>query len=376
RAATPTSGVIGPSGPTVTWGGASLATGATGGEDQCIDSDPGRNCDQFQLTVTGNPSDWIGKLIKVRVAWTNGAHDYDLYMRKGTITDPVAASGTNSGQRNTDETAYLDPAHMGVGLYTVHVAYAVVTPGQDIYQGTAEVVPGLAPATGGTGDAPRFQNYYPQPSLIAAGKGLDAGEPSIGNDWKTTNTMYLSDLTTFRVTFDDTCPTNGQKSTWLDKSAPNNQESLDPILFTDHAYNRINPTVGRTFASQLTGQDSLTSYTDDDGDTWVPSQGGGIPSGVDHQTIGAGPFHSPLIGVAYPDAIYYCSQDIVTAAFCARSDNGGLTFGPGVQIFGTNALSCFGIHGHVKVGPDGTAVVPSRGCGNLTTMVVSEDNGI
>ena len=107
--------------------------------------------------------------------------------------------------------------------------------------------------------------------------------------------MYLSDLTTFRVTFDDTCPANGQKSTWLDKSAPNNQESLDPILFTDHAYNRTNPTVGRTFASQLTGQDSLTSYTDDDGDTWVPSQGGGIPSGVDHQAIGAGQGRDPAV---------------------------------------------------------------------------------
>src|ERR1041385_5884177 len=191
RAATPASGSIGPSGPTVNWAGASLATGSTGGESQCIDSDPGRNCDQFQLTVTGNPSDWIGKLVKVRVAWTNGAHDYNLYIHKGTITDPVAASGTNSGQPNTDETAYLDPAHMGVGLYTVHVAYAVVTPGQDSYNGTAIVVPGLTPAPSGSGLAPRFQNHYPQQSLITIGKGLDAGEPSIGADWKTGKAMYI-----------------------------------------------------------------------------------------------------------------------------------------------------------------------------------------
>src|SRR5256885_6102356 len=149
---------------------------------------------------------------------------------------------------------------MGVGLYTVHVAYAVVTPGQDTYNGTATVVPGLTPAPSGNGLSPRFQNHYPQQSLITAGKGLDAGEPSIGADWKTGKVMYISDLTTFRVTFDDSCPANAQKSTWEDKSAPNNQESLDPILFTDHGSNRTTPQTARTFASQLTGQDSLTSF--------------------------------------------------------------------------------------------------------------------
>src|SRR5207302_523117 len=89
----------------------------------------------------------------------------------------------------------------------------------------------------------------------------------------------------------------------------------------------------RTFTSELTGQDSLTSFTDDDGDNWTPSQGGGIPSGVDHQAIGAGPFHAPLTGVAYPDAIYYCSQDIVAAAFCSRRDTGGLNPQPIGRVY-------------------------------------------
>jgi hypothetical protein len=62
-------------------------------------------------------------------------------------------------------------------------------------------------------------------------------------------------------------------------------------------------------------------------------------------------------------------------AFCARSDNGGLTFGAGVPIYGSNT-TCVGLHGHVKVGPDGTAYVPNRSCDNLTTVVVSQDNGI
>jgi Calx-beta domain len=377
RAASPSGDTVAPTlGARKTWAGdPGLLTGATGGEGQCIDSGPAKNCDTFSLTVQGNPSDWNGKLIQVQVAWQLGTHDYDLYIHKGDLTGPIAGQGTNSGQPGTNETAYLDPASMGVGLYSVHVAYAVVTP-TDIYNGSATVVPGLTPAPASAGLPARFQLHYPQTSLIASGKGVDAGEPSIGANWKTGKSMYISYLTTFRVTFDDTCPANAQSSTWEDKSAPNNADSLDPILFTDHAYNTASPTVGRTFVSELTGQDSLTAYTDDDGDTWVPSQGGGIPSGVDHQSIGAGPYHTPLTGVAYPDAVYYCSQDIVAAAFCARSDNGGLTFGPGVQIYQADVTNCVGIHGHVKVGPDGAVYVPNRSCNNLTTVVVSQDNGV
>jgi hypothetical protein len=161
---------------------------------------------------------------------------------------------------------------MGVGLYSVHVAYAVVTP-TDIYNGSVTVVPGLTPASAGSGAPARFQLHYPQPSQIALGKGVDAGEPSIGANWKTGKSMYISYLTTFRVSFDDTCPANALSSTWEDKSAPNNADSLDPILFTDHGYNTAAPTDGRTFVSELTGQDSLTAFTDDDGDSWTPSPG-------------------------------------------------------------------------------------------------------
>jgi hypothetical protein len=82
-------------------------------------------------------------------------------------------------------------------------------------------------------------------------------------------------------------------------------------------------------------------------------------------------------GPLYPHAVYYCSQSGVTA-FCARSDDGGLTYGPGVPIYTTQ---CGGLHGHVKVSPgDGTVYVPNKQCqGNQTVnqaVVVSEDNGL
>ena len=373
HAANPGSGTISPAGPTLNWVGNAPGTGGTGGEGQCIDSGPAQNCDSFTLTVSGTDADWTGKLIQIRVNWTLQAADYDLYVHKGDLTGPVSAQGTNGGQPGTEEVAYLDPRASGVGVYIVHVASAVnPVPNTDQYQGTASVVPGLGPATLGTGLAPRFQNFTPQADLVKTGKGTDAGEPSIGVNWKTGKAMFISGLTTFRVTFDDSCPTS-PTALWEDKSAPNSVTSLDPILFTDHGYNNQNPDTGRTIVSELTGQDSLSAYTDDDGDSWIPGQGGGIPSGVDHQSVGAGPYHAPLFNPVYPHAIYYCSQD-VAAIFCARSDDGGLTFGPGVVAY--NLTQCTNLHGHVKVAPDGTVYLPNRSCGNQQGVVVSEDNGI
>ena len=75
----------------------------------------------------------------------------------------------------------------------------------------------------------------------------------------------------------------------------------------------------------------------------------------------------------YANAFYYCSQDSETA-FCSRSDDGGLTFGPGVPIY--NFTQCGGIHGHVKVAPDGTVYVPNKQCGANQGVAMSTDNGL
>ena len=122
----------------------------------------------------------------------------------------------------------------------------------------------------------------------------NAGEPSIGTNYKTGATIFQSYLSTYKVKFDDCA--SPATATWTDASAnaangcpQGSTTSLDPILFTDHQ-------TGRTFESQLSGVDSLTCYTDDDGATWNPSTGGGIPSGVDHQTIGGGAFSAGGVG--------------------------------------------------------------------------------
>ena len=155
------------------------------------------------------------------------------------------------------------------------------------------------------------------------------------------------------------------------------REFGDPILFTDHD-------TGRTFFGQLLGltpAGSTTEITDDDGRTFIPSQGSGLQTTIDHETFGGGPFAAPLPpGAVYKNAIYYCSQQGVDSggnglAECALSADGGVTFGPGVPIYAFSG--CSGLHGHLKVSPkDGTVYVPNAICGTTQGVLVSENNGI
>ena len=244
-----------------------------------------------------------------------------------------------------------------------------------------------------TPGVPRFQNY-PAPAGIAD----DVGEPSIGSNWKSetshSNSMFTipnggramlfggfsPDL--YRATFDDCSSPAGvlwEAKPLLTANTP--RGFGDPILFTDHD-------TGRTFVSQLEGitpAGSTTDVTDDDGDNFMPSEGSSLPSDIDHQTLGGGRYHDPVPTKIdpYENAIYYASQS-VSDARAARSDDGGITFGPAFPMYTIN--QCAGLHGHIKVSPkDGTVYVPNVGCGGAVpfhetgakqAVIVSEDNGI
>ena len=283
--------------------------------------------------------------------------------------DPVYIDDQNNTHIYYDSVGACTPANAS-GPCDSTVTMPVLDPNDPVPTPTPTPTPGPFPTPQpATGIAPRYQNYAPP-----SGLGGDAGEPSIGVNWQTGAVMFEAHLQTLRVTFDD-CPSPAL-ATWADKSAPTSANSLDSILFTDHMRAAGDTTPQRTFVSQLTGQDSLSSFSDDDGDTWTPDQGGGIPSGVDHQTIGSGPYRSDTVAPPhplYPNAVYYCSQDIATA-FCARSDDGGATYGAGVPIYNIN--DCVGIHGHVKVAPNGTVYVPNRDCNGEAAVARSQDNGV
>jgi hypothetical protein len=219
----------------------------------------------------------------------------------------------------------------------------------------------VAPAPSAAAAAPAFAVSHAPASLFEA---TNAGEPSIGSDWQSGNAMYQSGLGTYRLGYDP-----AGAVTWADVSPPlTSLTTLDPIMFTDRGTHR-------TFVSQLAGACSLMSFSDDDGASWTPNPVGcGLVAGVDHQTVGGGPPAPGLTGttVGDPDVTYYCAQAIVTAQ-CNVSRDGGLTFGPGVPIY--NATQCGGLHGHVAVGPDGTAYVPNADCGGQQGVAMSKDNG-
>lgn len=357
-AANPSSGSISVSTTTpVTWVGSLPGGASPDGENTCLQ---GINCETFTITLNGSVADWSGKAARVRINWSFPATDYDLYIHKGTLTGEEA---DRSGDAlTTAEEALIIPSQDGVGTFVVNVVYYAVT-ALDQYNGIIDV--GDSPfvdAVPGT-TAPQFR-AYPAPGTM----GRSAGEPTIGllQDGRA---MFIAGLETLRVTFDES---DANASNWENVSdLTTSIESFDPILFTD-------PQTSRTFVSQLLPTKiSLMAYSDDGGETWHPSQGAGINAGVDHQTVGGGPFRPGILLrgplTAYPNAVYYASQDIGVAQI-ALSRDGGTTFDVAVPMW--NLLQCGGLHGHIKVAPDGTVYVPNKSCFSSQGFAVSEDNGL
>src|SRR5216110_3165928 len=400
RSATPSAGTLSPGGPTVNWAG-TAAGGGSLDESTCVE---GVNCDTFMLTLSGTPTNWSGlkARIVVSAADPSGTSDYDVYVHKGDNSGPIVPGGESAHGGTPPEIVDLDPSNpdVGTGQFSVHVVYFSATAAFQ-YSGSASAIS----ASAGTALAPSapqdkgpkigFQNFEGPGTLVqvtTSSQGPtvhtveyiahDSGEPSIGVNWNSPNsaagvTNFQSDLQTLFIKFDDSCPANGLSATWYNSAAPTSQfVDSDPIGFTDRQ-------TGRVFAGELTltSPTCKVSFTDTDGldplghpsyAGWSPSSGP-LGSGVDHETIGGGPYHAPAPPHgAYSNAVYYCSQDLVTA-FCLRSDDGGATYGPPVPTY---TSQCGGLHGHVKVAPDGTVYLPNNSCGGTGAVVVSEDNGL
>ena len=362
-------------------------------------------CDDHDLTVVlPTPAatfyQTMTAKLTVTYTWTSTVPtDLDVFA--------ISPSGADHGPGSPDDTStgsgievltVTDPVDGVWHIRSVAALAPLPTSAHTVVTLTTASRPTTAPPPPPAPGAPAFINYpapddctgtQQPPSCIQPALGSTtasthgAGEPSVGVDWNTGKSFIEAGNHTLRVTFNDSV----QPATafWEDKRSPFSRVSFDPILFTDDGHFG-GP--NRTFASQLILACSLMSFTDDDADTWIPSQGCGEPEGVDHQTVGGGPYASPAPPHTYPHAIYYCSQDIVTA-FCARSDDGGLSFGPGIPIFifasinGVNLGpgTCGGLHGHVRVSPDGTVYIPDEHCFDANNVsrpgvAVSTDNGL
>jgi len=289
-ASSPASGSLSANGSAVTFNGNALGGASPEAETTCVE---GVTCDTFLLTLSGTAADWNGKNARVSLSWLLPATDYDVYIHKDSITGPVVASSAQGV--TTSETMDINVAQSGTGVYAVRVVYFLAL--GDQYRGRAEVVTsqGDVPPPLSSVPAPTYTNFAAPAPL-----GRGAGEPTLGNNWESGRTMFISGLETLRVDFDDA---NGTAA-WSEHSGLSTSiTSFDPILFTDWRTNR-------TFVSQLLpSKISLMAYTDDDGDNWTPSMGAGINAGVDHQTVGGGPFKPGVLGrgplTAYPNAVYY-----------------------------------------------------------------------
>lgn len=398
-ATSPSSATLTPSNPTVTFSGgpfaASNPTDPLGSTPPvCTDA----TCGQFALTVSIPSTDFNTYKAQLSVGWTNsgtttqgsGTSDFDVYIYSPDVSGSKSGSAASS---NNPETTAFDVTN---GTFTIYVVPYDVSPSVT-FTGTVTLArvsnatpwPPNAGVTSVPAGTPRFVNY-PAPY----GVGEYAGEPSIGVNRKTEKVFggvpnggtanYFGGFLPYMLsaTFDDSA--SPAAATWKQvplvvATAP--RVYGDPILFTDRD-------TGRTFVTQelgLTPAGSTMEFTDNDDAPFTPSTGSGAPSGVDHETVGGGPYHAPIPTGAsplYPNGVWYCSQSIADAV-CSISLDGGVTFGPAVTMY--TASDCAGIHGHVKIARDGTAYVPNRGCGGdvpfhngadaRQAVAVSEDNG-
>lgn len=195
-----------------------------------------------------------------------------------------------------------------------------------------------------------------------------AGEVSLAVDPRTNETLFLMLGHTLKVTWD-----GNDVPSWSDVSGLLLNTTNDPILEAD-------PDTGRIVIAQLRAAAataaSAIGITDNAGATWQLGEPAALGPSWDHQSIGIGPYPQGVVNPAYPNAMYYCAQAGISFSQCARSDNGGLTWGAPLAM---NTLACSGLHGHIAVDASGTVYVPHKSCfdssGDRQGFVYSKDMG-
>jgi hypothetical protein len=172
RAASPAEGTLNPGTTTaLTWSGTAIGTGGTD-ETTAVE---GVNRDTFVLHIS--PGDYTGKVVAVKISWTIGANDYDLYIHKrnadGSDGDLVSSSG--GGAPGTSESTVINPVTDGTGDFNVIAVYFTNTPGVDQPQGSITLQ---------TAQSVRIANYISGGMTFAPNSPVKAqtasrdGEPS------------------------------------------------------------------------------------------------------------------------------------------------------------------------------------------------------
>lgn len=227
----------------------------------------------------------------------------------------------------------------------------------------------------------------------AAAEGVEAVMMPIGHDASEPTLGVLKDGTLFyaAATFDnapfctpavclprtDILRSEDGGASWEDVTAwlpgglvRQTPETGDPYVYVDPATDRIFTIDQRVLVACHT-----VTFSDDRGDSWSPvTSNACLVPPADHQTIvAAKPRGVPTLG--YPNVVLVCSNAIA-AGKCARSLDGGVSFGPmGVPFTGLQGSElCGSLHGHLVAAPDGTVYLPKEHCGAVI-LAITKDSG-
>jgi uncharacterized repeat protein (TIGR01451 family) len=344
-AANPPTGTIGPAGPSVSWDGTAPG-GASANESTCIE---GVNCDTFTLTVTGTTTDWAGKVVDVKLTWTNPVSDFDLYVHKGSNAGPIVARD-GGGAPDVDEETTFEPAASGTGIYTVHVVYFSVA--GDQYHGVASVQPKPAARTvtyldGGISFSPNV--------TVKAPVATRDGEPSNRTD--TFGNFYVSAIRGVPAGVDlwyDDLNSDPYLRNMVYRGQPDSQTCDSPDAQqcvgadgggdVDLAVGLPDPVTGArdnpptlAFSSLVLANVSVGKSTDK-GVTFQRNPLGNVPGGApidDRQW-------NEFLG---RNSVYLLYRTVAPAVTqIQRSDDGGLTYGPAVTAGAIGQVGYIDVH--------------------------------
>ena len=173
-------------------------------------------------------------------------------------------------------------------------------------------------------------------------------------------------------------------ATWTDVGPRLPGDQKDPP-YTGDPYLTVDAATGRVFSADLTSFSCMSLvWSDDEGESWFANPAAcSLTSGfIDHPSlVAAKPRVLPTVG--YPSVLHVCFNS-VTDARCARSLDGGLTFGPArpLAVFTPHASEpdsdCFtALTGRLQASPDGTVWLPYvEACTGRPMVAVSRDDGL
>ncbi|MDQ3879264.1 MAG: glycoside hydrolase [Actinomycetota bacterium] len=215
----------------------------------------------------------------------------------------------------------------------------------------------------------------PSPTLYET--KFHSGEPTIGVDKKGDVFVTAEDVTSQPIPsqIDVLRSSDGGKSWVATNPAVGPQKThpttLDPYVFVDNLAG-----AHRVFTIDATAACAIASYSDDEGATWMTNPIACDEPITDHQTL----FSGPAVGstpVGYPNLVYYCYNDTITAS-CAKSLDGGTTWvrtgTPAFVAFKGTTFCNNGLTGHGVAGADGTIYLPRNQCGQ-PELAISHDEG-